>query len=120
MKGILNLSNKWDIRYLELAKQLSTWSKDPSSKIGAVAIGDKGQVLSCGYNGFPRNIVDSGERLNDREQKYNYIVHAEMNVIYNASYNGVSLDNSTVYVCLGYRSVNLAPSVLFKSASAEL
>lgn len=98
MKGILNLSNKWDIRYLELAKQLSTWSKDPSSKIGAVAIGDKGQVLSCGYNGFPRNIVDSNERLDDREQKYNYIVHAEMNVIYNASYNGVSLDNSTLYV----------------------
>ena len=56
MKGILNLSNKWDIRYLELAKQLSTWSKDPSSKIGAVAIGDKGQVLSCGYNDFPKGI----------------------------------------------------------------
>ena len=98
MKGILNLSNKWDIRYLELAKHISSWSKDPSSKIGAVAIGDKGQVLAQGYNGFPRNIVDTDIRLQDREEKYNYIVHAEMNVIYNASYNGVSLDNSTLYV----------------------
>ena len=67
MKGILNLSNKWDIRYLELAKHISTWSKDPSSKIGAVAIGDKGQVLAQGYNGFPRNIVDRADRLQDRE-----------------------------------------------------
>ena len=69
MKGILILSNKWDIRYLELAKHVSTWSKDPSSKIGAVAVGKEGQVLSQGYNGFPRNIIDSTERYEDREQK---------------------------------------------------
>ena len=68
MKGILNLSNKWDIRYLELAKHISSWSKDPSSKIGAVAIGDKGQVLAQGYNGFPLNIVDRADRLQDREE----------------------------------------------------
>ena len=79
-------------------KHVSTWSKDPSSKIGAVAVGKEGQVLSQGYNGFPRNIIDSTERYEDREQKYNYVVHAEMNVIYNASYNGVSLSNSTLYV----------------------
>lgn len=98
MRGILNLSNKWHIRYLDLAKQVASWSKDPSSQIGAVAVGSKGQVLSQGYNGFPRNITDSSDRYADREKKYNYIVHAEMNVIYNASYNGVSLSNSTLYV----------------------
>jgi dCMP deaminase len=42
--------NKWDLRYLNLAKEVSTWSKDPSSKIGAVAVGSKGQVLAQGYN----------------------------------------------------------------------
>ena len=83
---------KWDRRYLDLAAEVSKWSKDPSSKIGAVAVGSKGQVLSQGYNGFPRGIVDGGVRLNEREIKYKYIVHAEMNLIYNATYNGVSLD----------------------------
>lgn len=98
MKGTLILSNKWDKRYLGLAREISTWSKDPSSKIGAVAIGSKGQVLAQGYNGLPRGIFDGTARLIDKEIKYKYVVHAEMNLIYNATYNGVSLDNSTLYV----------------------
>ena len=88
----------WDNRYMDLAKQVSQWSKDPSRKIGAVAVGKKGQVLSQGYNGFPRGIADSDYRYRDRNKKYKYIVHAEMNVIYNATYNGTSLDGSTLYV----------------------
>lgn len=87
----------WDKRYMELAWCVSDWSKDPSSKIGAVAVNEKGQILTTGYNGFPRGIADD-ERLNDRPTKYKYIVHAEMNAIYNATYNGVSLDGSTMYV----------------------
>lgn len=90
--------DKWDKRYMNLAKEAASWSKDPSSKIGAVAIGNKGQVLSTGYNGFPRNIRDLEERLADRDTKYKYVVHAEMNLIYNAVYNGVTLDGSTLYV----------------------
>ena len=90
--------SKWDQRYLELAKHISTWSKDPSRQIGAIAVGDKGQVLSQGYNGFPRGIVDTKPRYENRETKYELVVHAEMNVIYNASYSGVSLDGSTLYV----------------------
>ena len=92
------LKHKWNERYLNLAYEIAQWSKDPSKKIGAIAVGNKGQVLSQGYNGFPRGISHSSERLKDREQKYKYVVHAEMNLIYNASYNGVSLDGSTVYV----------------------
>ena len=92
------MSSKWDLRYLELARTVGSWSKDPSSQIGAVAVGSKGQVLAQGYNGFPRGIFDGGGRLNDRELKYQYIVHAEQNLIYNATYNGVSLDQSTIYV----------------------
>ena len=87
----------WDKRYMELACCVASWSKDPSSKIGAVAVNEKGQILTTGYNGFPRGIADD-ERLNDRPTKYKYIVHAEMNAIYNATYNGVSLDGSTMYV----------------------
>ena len=44
---------------MQLAEQISTWSKDPTSKIGAVAVGDKGQVLAQGYNGFPRGMDDN-------------------------------------------------------------
>jgi dCMP deaminase len=90
--------DKWDKRYLELAEQVSTWSKDPSRKIGAVAVGSKGQVLAQGFNGFPRGVLDNSDRYENREIKYKYVVHAEMNCIYNATYNGVSLDGATMYV----------------------
>lgn len=89
---------KWRNNYLQLAKNISTWSKDPSRKIGAVAVGSKGQILAQGFNGFPRGIADTDERLNNREEKYKYVVHAEMNAIYNACLNGTSLDGSTMYV----------------------
>jgi dCMP deaminase len=88
---------KWDIRFLNLAHEYSTWSKDPSRKIGAVAVKDK-RVISSGYNGFPRGIADTEERLNDRQVKYKYIVHAESNCVINAAYEGVSLAGSTLYV----------------------
>jgi dCMP deaminase len=88
----------WDYRYLKLAKEVAQWSKDPSSKIGAVAVGPKGNVLAQGYNGFPRGIFDYDDRYENRDTKYKLVVHAEMNVIYNATYNGVSLDGATLYV----------------------
>jgi len=98
MKGTLILSNKWDKRYLKLAAGVANWSKDPSSKIGAIAVGSKGQVLAQGYNGFPRGISDSFDRYANKDVKYKFVVHAEMNCIYNATYNGVSLDGATLYV----------------------
>lgn len=90
--------NKWTERYIALAKEVSTWSKDPSRQIGAVCVSSNKQVLSTGYNGFPRNIQDSVKRLSNREEKYKYVVHAEMNCIYNACYNGISLKDSTLYI----------------------
>jgi len=88
----------WDYKYCELARHISGWSKDPSTCVGAVTVGDHGQILSQGYNGFPRGIRDTSKRLSDKEEKYKYMVHAEMNCIYNASLNGVSLNESTLYV----------------------
>ncbi len=90
--------NKWDQRYLALAKEVSTWSKDPSTQVGAVTVGSKKEVLSQGFNGFPRGINDSDERYNNRDIKYKLVVHAEMNAIYNATYSGTSLDGATLYV----------------------
>lgn len=90
--------NKWTRRYMDMAKEISTWSKDPSKKVGAVAVGAKGQILSQGYNGFPRGVKDTDDRYNVREVKYKYVVHAEMNCIYNACHTGASLDGAVLYV----------------------
>ena len=98
MSVTLTLSTKWAINYLRLAEHISGWSKDPSTKCGAVAIGNRQQILSVGFNGFPRGVEDSESRLNDRPTKYSLMVHAEMNCIYNATLNGVSLDGADLYV----------------------
>ena len=90
--------DKWDERFLNLAKEIPTWSKDPSTQVGAVAIGTKGEVLAQGYNGFPRGVQDLPERYENKEIKYEYVVHAEMNCIYNASWNGVSLNDAYMFV----------------------
>lgn len=76
--------NKWDKRFLELAELVSTWSKDPSTKVGAVLTRGK-HVVSLGFNGFPPSIPDKEEWLNNRELKYERVVHAEMNAILNSA-----------------------------------
>lgn len=88
---------KWDNRFLNLAEHFSTWSKDPSRQIGSLAVSNTRQILSIGWNGFPRGVEDWNNRLNDRELKYKFIVHAEQNVLYNACQNGISLIGSTLY-----------------------
>lgn len=92
------MPNKWIVRYMKLAQEISSWSLDPSTKVGAVIVGKNGQIISQGYNGFPRGVKDTPERLNNREEKYKYVVHAEMNCIYNACHNGTPLIGTTLYV----------------------
>jgi dCMP deaminase len=84
---------KWDVRFLELARFISNWSLDPSTKVGAVISDKHNRVVSIGYNGFPKGIKDN-ERLNDRETKYKIIVHGEINAITFANRN---LENCTLY-----------------------
>jgi len=72
---------KWDLRFLELARHVSAWSLDPSTKVGAVIVDKKNRVLSLGYNGFPRGVKDTPERLNDREVKYSMVIHGEINAL---------------------------------------
>ena len=88
---------KWDYRFMDVAEMVASWSKDPSTKVGAVAVRDR-QILATGYNGFPRGIDDSEERLYNRPYKYDMTVHAELNCVMNAQYNGVSLRSADLYV----------------------
>jgi len=90
-------NDKWDERFVRLAREVATWSKDPSRKIGCVAVKNR-RVLATGYNGLPKGIPDSPDILENRELKYKLVVHGEMNCIYNAAANGASLEGSTVYV----------------------
>lgn len=91
------MQNK-DERFIALTREIAEWSKDPSTKVGAIIVGDKGQIVSQGYNGFPRGFNDSNERYFTRSMKYKYIIHAEANAIYNALYNGASVEGCTIYV----------------------
>lgn len=74
------LMNKWDNNFLALAANVSMFSKDPSTKVGAIIVDDSHRVVSVGYNGFPKGIKDDN-RLHDRDKKYSMILHAEQNAI---------------------------------------
>jgi len=87
----------WHSRFLKLAEEIASFSKDPSTKVGCVLVRDR-RIVSTGYNGFPRGISDSFERLNDRENKYEMTVHAEINAVTTAALHGVSTEGATAYV----------------------
>ena len=85
---------KWDNRFMELAEMISTWSKDPSTKIGVIIVKDR-KIKGTGYNGFPKGIDDFTKRLYDRDVKYAYTIHAEINAILDA---GTDAKDSTMYL----------------------
>ena len=88
-------TKKWDNRFLVLAKLIGSWSKDPSTKVGAVIVDDKKRIVSVGYNGFPRGVEDSDKRLCNRQEKYDIIVHAEVNAI---AFANKSVEGCTLYI----------------------
>lgn len=83
---------------MELALLIATWSKDPSTRVGAVVVGPDKEIRGTGYNGFPRGIDDDIAARWERPIKYNFIEHAERNCIYNASLYGVSLRGCSLYI----------------------
>jgi dCMP deaminase len=88
---------KWDCRFLRIAVEVSTWSKDPGTKVGCV-IENNRRILATGYNGFPQSISDDLERYIDRDYKLSVTIHAEANAILNAAKNGTKVEGSTLYV----------------------
>lgn len=88
---------KWHHRFLRLAAEIAEFSKDPSTKVGCILVRDR-RIISTGYNGFPRGISDSFDRLLDRDKKYEMTVHAEINAVTTAALHGVSTEGSTAYV----------------------
>ena len=89
------MSEKWDTRMLQLAALTATWSKDPSTKVGAVITDSAHRVVSQGYNGLPRGVSDDPAVLANRDEKLRRTIHAEMNAVLFA---GRPLTGCTIYV----------------------
>ena len=90
----MNRQRKWDLRYLELATLVGTWSKDPSTKVGAILVRPNNSIAATGFNGFPPGHDDSPELYLDREYKYKHVVHAEMNAL---TFHGQPAPGFTLY-----------------------
>ena len=75
------MTERWDSRFLEMAELVASWSKDPSTGCGCVLVDPDRRVVSLGYNGPPSGVIDSQERLNDRETKLAITIHAEANAL---------------------------------------
>ena len=91
----------WHQRFLALAAHVGSWSKDPSTKVGAVIVRNDRTIVSVGYNGFPRHCDDDPELYADRTKKYPRTVHAEVNAILTAKepLDGCALYVSPLYPC---------------------
>lgn len=85
-------NEQWDQRYLAIARHVSSWSKDPNKKVGAVVTDDL-YVRGLGYNGFPKGLDDQESLLQDKELKLQLMVHAEINAILAAQRQG-----DTIYI----------------------
>ena len=87
--------DKWHKRFLEMAKLISTWSKDPSTQVGSVIVDKNRRIISTGYNGFAVGVHDDNERLENRELKYPLTLHAEENAL---SFARQDLKDCVLYV----------------------
>jgi dCMP deaminase len=86
------------LAFIDVATQIAALSKDPSTKVGALIIGPANEIRASGWNGFPRGVVDSTQRWNDKPTKYKFVVHAEQNAICNAARAGVSTEGCSLLV----------------------
>lgn len=84
------------LKFIPTANMIAELSKDPSTKVGAIAMDSDYNVRSVGYNGFPRGVLDDEDLYADRPTKYQRIAHAEMNVVAQAARTGATLNGCTL------------------------
>lgn len=102
----------WTEYFLGLAEQVKLKSKDQFTQIGAVIVGGDNEVLSTGYNSFPRGMDDSKKERQERPEKYFWFEHAERNAIYNAARVGTKLKGSTIYLTSGLPCMDCARGIV--------
>jgi dCMP deaminase len=90
--------NKWNLRFMEMADlHVAQWSKDRSSKVGCVLV-DSREIVTTGYNGFPRGCDDDLPERHERPEKYHWVLHAELNAVINAARQGKCTLGTDAYV----------------------
>lgn len=79
----------WEEYFMNIAQISACRSKDPRTRVGCCIVNEKNRIVGIGYNGMPKGCDDDefpwaaeGPAL---EQKYLYVVHAELNAILNAA-----------------------------------
>lgn len=97
---VFTFDTKWNVRFMQMAQLISTWSKDQSTKVGCVIVSPQKAILSMGYNGFPRGVDDTIPARHKRPTKYDFVVHAEENALLNAGRNGTRLNGGILYVTM--------------------
>ncbi len=102
----------WTEYFLNIAESVKLKSKDRRTQIGAVIVGKDNEIVTTGYNSFPRGINDDVEERQQRPEKYFWFEHAERNAIYNAARIGVSLKNSTIYLTSGLPCLDCARGIV--------
>ena len=104
-------THKW-LKFLPIVKAVAALSKDPSTKVGCIALDDSRNIVATGYNGFPRGVNDDPARYNDRPTKYKLISHAEQNLVAQAAFSGQSLAGTTVVLSALYPCSACAKSLI--------
>lgn len=102
----------WIEYFLGIAEMVKLKSKDQSTHIGAVIVGKDNEVLSTGYNSFPRGANDDIDERQQRPEKYFWFEHAERNAIYNAARVGTPLKDSIIYITSGLPCIDCARGII--------
>lgn len=79
-----------------MAEAIADRSKDPSTQVGAVIVSPDKRRVAIGYNGMIAGICET-EEMWQRPNKYDRVLHAEINSILNAR---CDLSGWTLYVTL--------------------
>lgn len=103
---------RWVQYFRELAHTVKSKSKDKNTQIGAVIVGKDKEIVSTGYNSFPRGINDMNDERQERPEKYYWFEHAERNAIYNAARIGVSTKGTTMYLSCGVPCSDCARGII--------
>jgi dCMP deaminase len=102
----------WVNYYRQLANTVKLKSKDKYTQIGAIIVGEDGEIVSTGYNSFPRGLDDGVDSRQERPEKYYWFEHAERNAIYNAARIGVSTKGTTMYLSCGLPCADCARGII--------
>jgi dCMP deaminase len=88
----------WIEYFFKIVDVIKLKSKDTSTKVGCIIVGPNNEIISTGFNGLPRGVMETEHRTEQRPTKYFYTEHAERNAIYLAARRGVPIDGASMYI----------------------